>query len=170
MTGPILGDPSGASERARADCAVCRSNSGEERISPGPTIYQGRGWLVEHAYPTGLLGWLVIVLARHAEALHELSIDEAAELGRLQWAVSRVLSAERGSLKEYSVFFAETPGFAHVHLHMVPRAPDLPDELRGGRVFALLGVPEGDIVPPDEVAGFCERSGAALRALLSGSE
>ena len=42
------------------DCSTCRSISGERRISPGPTVYGGRYWLIEHAYPTRLKGWLVI--------------------------------------------------------------------------------------------------------------
>ena len=55
------------------ECWTCKSNLGEKRISPGPTIYEGKYWLVEHAYPIKMIGWLVIVLKRHAEALHELT-------------------------------------------------------------------------------------------------
>ncbi len=36
-------------------CLTCLSNSGAKRISPGPTIYAGAYWYVEHAYPTTLL-------------------------------------------------------------------------------------------------------------------
>jgi hypothetical protein len=50
------------------ECLTCKSNSGEQRISPGPTIYEGEYWFVEHAYPVKRLGWLVIVLKRHEEA------------------------------------------------------------------------------------------------------
>ena len=51
-----------------SDCPVCRANEGIDRISPGAVIYEGRAWQVEHAYPTSLLDWLVIVLRRHVEA------------------------------------------------------------------------------------------------------
>jgi hypothetical protein len=47
------------------ECHSCRSISGEKRISPGPFIYEGAYWLVDPAYPTSHLGWLVIVLKRH---------------------------------------------------------------------------------------------------------
>ncbi len=50
------------------DSYTRRSLSGEQRISPGPTIYESRYWLVEHAYPCRMLGWLVIVLKRHVIA------------------------------------------------------------------------------------------------------
>ena len=46
------------------ECLTCKSNSGEQRISPGPTIYEGQYWLVEHAYPVKRVGWIVIVLKR----------------------------------------------------------------------------------------------------------
>ncbi len=65
-------------------CYTCLSNSGEQRISPGPTIYEGQYWLVEHAYPARRQEWIVITLKRHAEALHELTADEFSELGTIQ--------------------------------------------------------------------------------------
>jgi hypothetical protein len=33
------------------ECWTCKSNTGEKRISPSPTIFEGEYWLVEHAYP-----------------------------------------------------------------------------------------------------------------------
>jgi diadenosine tetraphosphate (Ap4A) HIT family hydrolase len=144
-------------------CHTCRSSAGEKRISPGPTIYEGRFWLVEHAYPTALKGWLVIVLKRHAEALHELTADEFAELGELQGWLAKLLRAEIGCQKEYSVCFAEMAGFYHIHFHIIPRAADLSDELKGGKIFAMLKVNEAEAVPPEEIRQFCEH----LRALLT---
>jgi diadenosine tetraphosphate (Ap4A) HIT family hydrolase len=73
------------------ECLSCRSISGEKRISPGPVIYEGTYWLVDHAYPTSHLGWLVIVLKRHAEALHELSREEFAELAEIQYKLAQVM-------------------------------------------------------------------------------
>jgi diadenosine tetraphosphate (Ap4A) HIT family hydrolase len=147
-------------------CPICRSNDGTERISPAAPIHEGEHWIVEHAYPSALLGWLVLVLKRHAESLHDLSRAEAAELGTLQWAVSKALATLTGCVKEYSVFFAEGPGFQHVHVHMVPRAGDLDASLRGGRAFALLQVSRRDSVPAKAVAEFCTRAAAEVSSLL----
>lgn len=138
------------------DCWTCRSNSGEKRISPGPVIYEGQYWLVDHVYPTRLKGWLVLVLKRHAEALHELTAGEFEELGRLQALVTRALAAETGCVKEYTACLAESEHHQHVHVHIVPRAPDLPAELRGPRIIRLLAVDERDAVPAGEVTAFCE--------------
>lgn len=138
-------------------CHSCRSITGEKRISPGPVIYEGQFWLVEHAYPTALKGWLVLVLKRHAEALHELTADEFAELGNLQQRVAMLLHVETGCLKEYSVCYAEMAGFYHIHFHIIPRANDLSDQLKGGKIFAMLKPGEGEIVPSEEICQLCER-------------
>ena len=136
-------------------CLTCKSITGERRISPGPTIYETEHWLVEHAYPCSIRGWLVLVLKRHAQALHELTEQECRELGELQGKGARVLSRVLNCEKEYSMCLAEAEGFNHVHAHLVGKPRDLPAELRGVRIFALLK-PGEDTVQPQVVARFCE--------------
>lgn len=139
------------------DCWTCRSNSGEKRISPGPTIYEGQYWLVEHAYPVKLKGWLVIVLKRHAEALHELRADEFAELAQIQSKLTRILFEELHCQKEYISCFAEAEHFYHIHFHVFAKPQGLSSELIGGKSFALIKGPESDAVVPEEIRLFCER-------------
>ncbi len=138
------------------ECLTCKSNSGEQRISPGPTIYEGDYWLVEHAYPVKRVGWLVIVLKRHAEALHELSAEEFAELGRLLSLATHFLSEELHNQKEYISCYGEAEGFPHIHFHVFAKPADLPEELKGGKSFNLLKVSREDAVPPEEIISFCE--------------
>jgi len=139
-------------------CLSCESNAGRARISPGPPIHSGKFWLVEHAYPTSLAGWTVIVLRRHVEALHELTDAEFAELARIQGAVVRALRTVFGCAKEYSVCYAEVAGFEHIHFHMIPRAPGLPSGEQGGAVFSHLKSPDR-VVPPSDVVRVCEELG-----------
>ena len=108
--------------------------------------------------PVKLPGWLVAVLRRHVEAVHELSEAELVELGRLLALCSRALHAELQCEKEYVSVYAESPGFNHVHVHIIPRSPNLAGELKGPRIFALLSnaIPE-EAVPPDQVAVLCRR-------------
>lgn len=148
-------------------CLSCRSISGEERISPGPVIYEGQYWLVEHAYPSSLKGWLVIVLKRHAEALHELTVYEYAELGELQRRVIKLLHEETGCLKEYVVCYAEKAGFYHIHFHIIPRDTHLPDKLIGGKIFAMLKVEKDQAVEPKEIRLFCEHLKKRLTRIRS---
>jgi diadenosine tetraphosphate (Ap4A) HIT family hydrolase len=138
------------------DCWTCKSNSGEQRISPGPTIFEGKYWFVEHAYPVKMLGWLVIVLKRHAEALHELTADEFAELARIQATLIPLLHRELDCEKEYLSCYAEMEHFRHIHIHVFARPREWPEELKGGHSFALLKVTRAEAVPPNEVIAFCE--------------
>jgi diadenosine tetraphosphate (Ap4A) HIT family hydrolase len=138
------------------ECLTCKSNSGEQRISPGPTIFEGEYWLVEHAYPIQRVGWLVIVLKRHSDALHELSAEEFAELGRLLSLTTHVLSEELHNQKEYISCYGEAEGFAHIHFHVFAKPANLPDDLKGGKSFNLLKVSREAAVPPSEIISFCE--------------
>ena len=138
------------------ECWTCKSNLGEKRISPGPTIFEGTYWLVEHAYPVKTIGWLVIVLKRHAEALHELTSEEFAELAQIQARLTKVLFEELHPEKEYISCYAETEHFYHIHFHVFAKPSDLPDELKGGKSFALLKVTDEEAIPSNKIIAFCE--------------
>jgi diadenosine tetraphosphate (Ap4A) HIT family hydrolase len=103
-----------------------------------------------------LKGWLVIVLKRHAEALHELTREEFVELGELQAVAVSILHDALGCAKEYSVCFAEKEGFQHIHFHIVARSRDLPDELKGTKIFAMINVSEAEALSRGEIKTFCE--------------
>jgi diadenosine tetraphosphate (Ap4A) HIT family hydrolase len=60
------------------------------------------------------------------------------------------------------VFFAEAEGFAHVHLHLVPRMDWFTPEQVGPRVFAFLGASEAGRVPPAEQDALALRLRTAL--------
>lgn len=154
--GVVAGRRLGPSPMTGGPCLVCRSNSGEERISPGPVIHDGDLWILEHAYPSSLLGWVVIVLKRHAEALHELTPAELRELALIQGAAARGLHRITGCRKEYLVSFGEGPGFSHLHVHLVPRSADLPPDRTATGVFQHLREPEA-AVPRETVSTFCKR-------------
>lgn len=148
------------------ECYTCRSISGEKRISPGPFIYEGTHWLVDHAYPVLHTGWLVLVTRRHVEALHELSREEFAELATIQYALAQVMSQFEQTQKEYMMCFAEAEHFAHIHIHFVRKPEDLPAEQRGPRIFAWIAVDEEHAVPADEIITFSEDFKRRLQAVL----
>jgi len=113
-------------------------------------------WYLEHAYPTTLKGWLVAVLKRHVEALHELAAEEFTELGHVQARATKLLFEVLDCEKEYLMCLAEGEGFHHIHVHIVPKPRDLPDELKATRIFALLKATAEEALPPQEVKAFCE--------------
>lgn len=148
----------------RLDCRVCRSLSGQEPISPGPAIHDGCFWRLEHAYPTRLAGWLVIILKRHAEALHELTLEEFQEWSQIQARAVKLLHRETGCRKEYVAFFAEKEGFNHVHIHLIPRPVNLPDDLIGAQIFKLIQVDEAGALARFAVSELSERLRSAYEA------
>lgn len=146
-----------------SECLSCLGLAGTPRISPGPPIHVGTHWQVEHAYPTRLVGWLVIALRRHATALHDLTPAEFAELGPILELTVRTLHGTVGSAKEYAACYAEAKGFEHIHFHVVPRAHDLPEELRGAGSFDLLRVSTGESADPEVIRAFCKALQQAFR-------
>ena len=114
-------------------------------------IYHTKYWDVVHSYNTALPGWLVLVARRHIEALDELTEAEAVEIGLLIRNVSSALKEVTGCLKTYVIQFAEAAEHPHVHVHIVPRMADQPEDRRGPKIFTYLGVPEVERVGTDEM-------------------
>jgi diadenosine tetraphosphate (Ap4A) HIT family hydrolase len=110
---------------------------------------------VEHAYPVKRLGWVVIVLKRHAEALHDLAAEEFRELTQLQSQLTHFLFEELHNQKEYISCYGEAEGFPHIHFHVFAKPADLAEDLKGGKSFSLLKVSQEEAVPPEEILAFC---------------
>ena len=119
-----------------------------------------------HAFGTALEGWLVLVVRRHLTAVADLSEAEAAELGPLIKRVSAAVEEVVGCDKTYVAQFAEHPDHPHVHVHVIPRPRDLPDEHQGPRVFSLIGVADEVAVP----AARMDAIAADIAVLLEASD
>jgi diadenosine tetraphosphate (Ap4A) HIT family hydrolase len=102
----------------------------------------------------------VLVLRRHARALHELSVEESAALGRWLAVIPKALHHATGSEVEYVMQFAEGEGFHHVHFHIVARAADWNPEWTGPGVFGAFGVDEP--VGPESVTRVMNAVGGVL--------
>jgi diadenosine tetraphosphate (Ap4A) HIT family hydrolase len=137
-------------------CMACRANA-DELQAPGGVIYQDAEWRLEHSLsPAPLAGWLVLKPRRHCEGLEALTAAEAAALGPLLRDACAALQAVTGAEKVYCIFLGEA--VAHLHLHLISRAPDHPADLRGPRVFELLrrAVETGQGVPDADAAAVAE--------------
>ncbi len=128
---------------------VARRDAGEAPY--WDSFFRADAFDVVHALNTSLPGWMVIVARRHVESIAELSESEATELGGLIRRVSAGLQATLGCSKTYVMQFAEMKGHNHVHFHVVPRMPDLPDEHKGGGIFHYLNVEESVRLEDDEM-------------------
>lgn len=120
---------------------MCRNNDRFDQLPPRERVAADPYWRVAHSFNSMLPGWLVLVPRRHVTTLAELSDDEAATLGTWQVRLSRALHEETGCVKTYVMQFSEQEGFGHLHFHIVPRMPDIPDDRRGPAVFGYLARP-----------------------------
>ncbi len=124
----------------------------DQQTNPAPppreNIVSTEHWRVAHAFNSTLPGWLVILPTRHVLAFTDLTPDAADELGGLVQRLSAALEQVTGCEKTYLMQFSEAEGFAHLHLHLVPRLPDQPDHTLGPRVFAYLVDDEAQWVSP----------------------
>lgn len=131
------------------DCKTCelieRRDAGEAPL--WDTILRTPRWDVVHAFGTSIEGWTVLVVRRHITSVSALTDEEASELGGLVRDVSLAIEAVVGCEKTYVVQFAEHREHPHVHVHVIPRAHELPEGLQGPRIFGLLGLPDDDCVP-----------------------
>lgn len=140
----------------RDGCFSCENDRRLDELPLRERIAVDAHWRVAHATGTALPGWLVLLPRRHVTSLAALSDAEAATLGTWQVRLSRALHEVTGCVKSYIAQFAEAEGFAHAHIHVVPRARHMPAELRGPGVFGLLGVsPERQVsaTAMDAIAG-----------------
>ena len=148
-----------------SDCFSCAAERRPD-LPPREQIYMDPHWRVAHAIETAQPGWLVVLPRRHVLALDELTPAEAAGLGPVLQAVTAALRKVTECDKTYVALFAEAEGFGHVHFHIVPRHASLDRELRGPRIFALMGGDPARHVPDSEMDQIARRLTAALSAGL----
>lgn len=141
-------------------CYTCSSTA--ENGPPRENVARTEHWRVAHAFNSTLPGWLVLLPLRHVESFTELSVAAMAEMGSLIGATSRALHQEVGCAKTYVMQFSEAEGFHHLHVHVVPRMPDLPQEHRGPQVFHHLSLPQSEWLPADEMDALAARLGVAV--------
>jgi diadenosine tetraphosphate (Ap4A) HIT family hydrolase len=145
-----------------AACRICELSAEGDSLPLRERLYLDERFRISHAW-SSLPGWLVVVPRRHVEALDELSEEEAAALGALVRRASAALREAVGCAKTYVVLFAEQEGFAHVHVHVVPRMDWFGPDERGYHVFdRFLAVPQEEWVPEAERERLARELGAAI--------
>jgi diadenosine tetraphosphate (Ap4A) HIT family hydrolase len=125
--------------KTSANCYTCDREAEVGQLPPRECVATDDHWRVVHAFNSALPGWLVLVPRRHVTSIAELTEPEAQTLGTWQVRLSRALHQVLGCQKTYIAQFAEAEGFAHVHFHIVARPAELPPDLRGPRIFQMLG-------------------------------
>jgi diadenosine tetraphosphate (Ap4A) HIT family hydrolase len=165
---PADRDPALRCPAVAGECLTCAAGEGRVQLSLVPSLAVTEHWRIEQGHPTRVRGWLVVVLRRHAPALHDLTGEEWAELATVLAAVCQASREVVGAEKEYVMQFAEAEGHQHVHFHVVPRLPEWPHELSGPRAMEALGTSAGDPLTLDEVGPTLEALRLQLQQRLGG--
>jgi diadenosine tetraphosphate (Ap4A) HIT family hydrolase len=146
------------------DCFNCEQQRAAS-LPPREDVVHTDHWRVAHAFNSTLPGWLVVVPARHILSFADLTAEAAGELGDLVRRMSVALERVTGCVKTYLMQFSEAEGFSHLHLHLVPRMPEHPENARGPAVFALMADDESQWLPENER----DEIALALRAAYDGA-
>ena len=146
-------------------CHTCELNAQADDLPLRERLYLDPCWRVAHGW-SSLPGWLVVALRRHAEALNELTAEEAVELGAILRAASISLKQIVGCDKTYVILFAEHPRYPHVHFHVVPRMHWFTDDDRSTAVFRFLNVAEEEQVAVDERERLARAIGASMAEVI----
>jgi hypothetical protein len=85
-----------------------------------------------------------------------LTAEEFIKLAQIQARLIPLLHEELHCEKEYMSCYAETEHFRHIPIHIFARPAGIPDELKGGRSFALLKVTPEEAVGTVEIISFCK--------------
>lgn len=139
----------------KSTCITCRSISKDEPICPAPRIYTGEYWVVEHAYPSSYMGWLVIVHKLHKTRISMLEGYEMAELGDLVSQCAQALRFLLGCEKEYVLCLCEAEGFSHLHWHVIAKPKDVPERYAGSDILKYTKVSESrPVIPTSQLTQF----------------
>jgi diadenosine tetraphosphate (Ap4A) HIT family hydrolase len=144
-------------------CFSCDQQA-EISLPPREDVVHTDHWRVGHAFNSTLPGWLVLLPTRHVTSFTQLTADAAGELGGLVTRLSAALETVTGCVKTYLMQFSEAEGFSHLHLHLVPRLPNHPEDMLGPRVFAFLSDDQARWLPTTERDDIA----LSLRAALDG--
>jgi diadenosine tetraphosphate (Ap4A) HIT family hydrolase len=144
----------------------CFSCDHQAAAAPPPRddVVHTEHWRVAHAFNSTLPGWLVLLPTRHITSFTELTPEAADELGGLVRRLSTALETVTRCAKTYLMQFSEAEGFSHLHLHLVPRLHDHPEDARGPKVFAYLADDQERWLPTRER----DRIALDVRAALDG--
>lgn len=142
------------------ECLVCAELDGSVAV-PGVVAETARV-VAFHApplpgRPDPYAGYLFVSPRRHAPGFADLTDDEARDVGALVAAAARALRAE-GATRVYTATIGH--GVDHLHVHVVPRWPETPDDVAWDRVDEWPGARRVDAAAAAELAARLSRLAA----------
>lgn len=127
------------------DCLVCQEHRLDVR-PPGDHLIADEDVVAFHLPPIPpspdvYLGYLLVTPRRHVAGFGDLEPGEAASMGRAMQRMSRALEA-LGAVRVYVLGIGHS--VPHLHIHLVPRWPETPDDVPWLKVDEWEGARRGD--------------------------
>jgi histidine triad (HIT) family protein len=134
-------------EEVSAECLVCQEQALQVPV-PGDLLVSTDSVVAFHLPPWPppaedvYLGYLMITSRRHVPGFAELSDEESAEVGQWISRLSRALKA-LGAERVYVAVVGH--GVSHLHVHLIPRWPETPEDVSWLHVDDWKGARRGDV-------------------------
>ncbi|MEH7223551.1 HIT family protein [Bacillus sp. JJ1566] len=144
------------------DCFICKKHKSLIQTA-GETIYEDDYVYVGHIDQNGedsYLGHIIIDLKRHAPTLADMNMEEAKAFGMIMARVSKGLKETEKAEHIYS--FVSGNAVPHLHMHIVPRYPNTPEEFWGPS--AVYDWPDAPMGNNEQIVQVCRRLKAALES------
>jgi histidine triad (HIT) family protein len=146
------------------DCLVCREHRGDVPV-PGGHLVADDLVVAFHLPPLPdspqvYLGYLFVTSRRHTPGFADLDATEAAAVGQAIARLSRALRS-LGAERVYVVVIGS--GVPHLHVHVVPRWPETPPEVRWMDVDTWEGARRGGFEEAERFAATIARQLNARR-------
>jgi diadenosine tetraphosphate (Ap4A) HIT family hydrolase len=91
-------------------------------------------WLLRHSDETNIEGYLILEARRHILDLSQATEMEIASYGPILALATRAIRRVVAPEKVYTFTLAEA--VPHLHVHLIPRAKDMPRAWRGRGILA----------------------------------
>jgi diadenosine tetraphosphate (Ap4A) HIT family hydrolase len=144
---------------ATESCFICQKHRGNER--DGFCIFEDHLVYVGHIHGDDneiYLGHVMVEPKRHVEGLAALTAEEAAAIGQTVSKLAEAMRTSEGVTQVTSFVFGDGSE-RHLHVHVVPRYPETPEDFHLLRILQWPGAPRGGA---HEVRDLCARLRTAL--------
>jgi diadenosine tetraphosphate (Ap4A) HIT family hydrolase len=134
-------------------CFACRKHRGLEFVPGGPIyedniVFSGHSWSVEDN-ETPYLGGFIVEPKRHVPSWAELTDEEAEKIGIVIRDVSSAL--KQAVETDHIYVFVLGHNVPHLHIWVIPRYIDAPQEYWGFKVFDWPDRPAGTQAAVEEM-------------------
>jgi len=140
------------------NCVICKHISKTDETAEH-YVFETEHWLLRHSNETDIEGYLILEPRRHILDFADANEEELAAYGTVIAAAMKAIKKIVAPVRIYTFTLAES--CPHLHVHLIPRSEDFPDQWRAR---GIMSYPLSPVVDEGRMAELC----AAFRSNLKG--